>query len=398
MASGRSGPLLWWKYLAGAALVAILIYAALPPSVAPVGKRAGQAVAVLPDEEPVHHLLLIGDTGKPEASGEPVLSVLRARAMHYGEQSTTVFLGDNLYQYGLPAPSDPSYPEARRRIVQQLDSLHGYAGRLRFVPGNHDWGHGVPGGSTRAKRQAALVDSTFPGAFPVRPSAPPIHLDTLMQGVVLVSLDTAWWLYEDARPSQARSDSMAAFTAEFADVMRGLSEQTVVVASHHPMYTNGPHGGYFPLRSHVYPLTEVEPWAYVPMPGLGSLALAWYNRWGQTIQDLGHPRYRALADAMLPPTEAHPRTIYATGHEHALQHFDHRTSEGSHFIVSGAGCEAKQDPVLGGGSLAWGVGRVGIAHVRFYSDGRAWLDFVTPASDAGETKRMGVVRYRARLF
>ncbi len=398
MASERSARLLWWKYVAGTVVVAFLIYAALPPSVAPVGARAGEAIASLPDEQPVHHLLLIGDTGKPEASGEPILSVLRAYAMRYGEQSTTVFLGDNLYQYGLPEPSDPDYPEARRRIVQQLDSLQGYAGRLRFVPGNHDWGHGVPGGSTRAKRQAALIDSTFPGAFPVRPEAPPIHLDTLAEGVVLVSLDTAWWLYEDARPSPERSDSMAAFASAFGDVMDRLSDQVVVVASHHPMYTNGPHGGYFPLRSHVYPLTEVEPWAYVPLPGLGSLALAWYNRWGQTLQDLNHPRYRALAGATLPPTQAHPRTIYATGHEHALQHFDHGSSEGSHYVVSGAGCAAKQDPVLSGGSLAWGLGQVGIAHVRFYSGGRAWLDFVTPTTQEAGSGEPGVVRYRARLF
>ncbi len=387
-----------WKQVVGIAIVAFLIYAALPPSIDPVGERAGEPVARLPDDEPVHHLLLIGDTGKPEAGGEPVLSMLRQRALELGEQSTTVFLGDNLYQYGLPDPSDPSYPEARRRIVQQLDSLKGYQGRLRFIPGNHDWGHGVPGGSTRAKRQAALVDSTFPGAFPVRPEAPPIHLDTLAQDVVLVSLDTAWWLYEDARPSPERSDSLAAFTSAFADVMQALSDQVVVVASHHPMVTNGPHGGHFPLRSHVYPLTEVEPWAYVPLPGLGSLALAWYNRWGQTIQDLGHPRYRALAGVMLGPTQRHARTIYATGHEHALQHFDRSGEDGTHYVVSGSGCAAKQDAITAGNGLDWGVSQTGIAHVRFFSDGSAWLDFVTPGVEQSETRATGVVRYRARLF
>lgn len=387
-----------WKYVVGIALVAFLVYAALPPSVDPVGERAGDPIVELPSEEPVHHLLLIGDTGKPDARGEPILRVLRQRALRLGEQSTTVFLGDNLYQYGLPAPSDPSYPEARRRIVQQLDSLQGYTGRLRFIPGNHDWGHGVPGGSTRATRQAALVDSTFPGAFPVRPEAPPIHIDTLAQDVVLVSLDTAWWLYEDARPSPERRDSMIAFSSAFATVMQALSDQTVVVATHHPMVTNGPHGGHFPLRSHVYPLTEVEPWAYVPLPLLGSLALAWYNRWGQTIQDLGHPRYRALADVMLPPTQRHARTIYATGHEHALQHFDRLGDEGTHYVVSGSGCAAKQDAVTNGNGLAWGTGQTGIAHVRFYSDGSAWLDFVTPVSGQGEMTATGVVRYRTRLF
>ncbi len=387
-----------WKWVAALAIGAFLIYAALPPSTDPVGERADDPIADLPDEEPVHHLLLIGDTGKPDASGEPVLSVLRANALAYGEQSTTVFLGDNLYQYGLPEPSDAGYPEARRRIVQQLDSLQGYAGRLRFIPGNHDWGHGIPGGAARAKRQAALVDSLFPGAFPVRPGAPTIHLDTLARGVVMVSLDTAWWLYEDARPSPERSDSMAAFAAAFAGVMDELAEQTVVVASHHPMYTNGPHGGRFPLRSHVYPLTEVEDWAYVPLPGLGSLALAWYNRWGQTIQDLNHPRYRALAGVMLPPTQSHPRTIYATGHEHLLQHFDHGSAEGTHYVVSGAGCADKRDAIGDGGSLTWGLGQTGIAHVRFYADGRAWLDFVTPAFERGEAASTGVVVYRARLF
>jgi hypothetical protein len=386
------------KHLVGAAFVAFLGFAALPPSLDPEGSRVGEPIPALPADSAAHHLLLIGDTGAPDPTGEPVLNLLRTYALRYGEQSTAVFLGDNLYPYGLPAPDHPEYPEARRRLVQQLDSLAGYAGRVRFVPGNHDWGHGIPGGAERAERQAELVESFFPGAFPLRPSASPIHLDTLLPGVVLMSLDTAWWLYEDAVPTPARADSMQTFARTVADTLAARAHQTVVVAAHHPMYTNSVHGGLFPLRSHVYPLTELAPWAYLPLPVLGTLALELAKRRGLTVQDLGHPRYRALRAALLPPVEGHPRTVFASGHEHTLQHFDKAAAQGTHYVISGAGCEAKQDPVVGGGELDWGLGSPGIAHVRFYPSGEAWMDFVTPRSAVGESVGAGVLRYRARLF
>ena len=50
-------------------------------------------------------VFLIGDVGKPapEAEGgEPSLNYMRKQILAAGPKSTTVYLGDNIYEYGLP--------------------------------------------------------------------------------------------------------------------------------------------------------------------------------------------------------------------------------------------------------------------------------------------------------
>ena len=103
-----------------------------------------------------HRLLLIGDTGSPDADGQgqPVLEALLARAAALSERATIVFLGDVIYEAGLPPPDDPEREDALRRIAPQVDILARSGARGIFLPGNHDWDRSGERGWARIREYA----------------------------------------------------------------------------------------------------------------------------------------------------------------------------------------------------------------------------------------------------
>ena len=101
----------------------------------------------------------------------------------------------------------------------------------------------------------------------------PVTVD-VGRSVRLVLLDTQWWLHGFAKPVDPTStcpvDSEAEVLGALREAMRGASGRHVFVVGHHPPASGGPHGGYFPLVDHVFPLREFRKWLWLPLPIIGS--------------------------------------------------------------------------------------------------------------------------------
>ena len=124
-------------------------------------QAAARRPAPPPSPEPdaiAETLFLIGDAGKPAKGGEPVLIALRAQLEGAGGRATVVFLGDNLYPEGLPAPNHPERAEMERRLDDQVEAVKDAAARVVFIPGNHDWARGKPGGWEAVRRQERRIE------------------------------------------------------------------------------------------------------------------------------------------------------------------------------------------------------------------------------------------------
>ena len=121
--------------------------------------RAGQAPPPAPEAEAiVHTLFRIGDAGHPAKGGEPVLIALRTELERSADRSTVVFLGDNVYPAGLPAPGDPELAEMERRLDDQVDAARDTGARAVFIPGNHDWVKGGHDGWEALRRQERRIE------------------------------------------------------------------------------------------------------------------------------------------------------------------------------------------------------------------------------------------------
>lgn len=286
--------------------------------------RSPVPVPALPPEEIEASLYLIGDAGKPDSIAEPVLMALRQDLASRGSERVVVFLGDNVYPRGLPAPGQPGRREAERHLAVQVDAVASTGSHGYMVPGNHDWAkHGVDGWNA-IRRQQAFVDSVSGGKVELRPGGgcPGPSVVDIGERLRLVLLDTQWWLHPGPKPRDPDSSCGADAEEEVVDSLRtalaGGAGRLVVMAQHHPMRSGGEHGGHFELRDHFFPLTAIKSSLWIPLPWIGSLYPA-ARQQGISSQDIPSRAYQRLIAAFRRAMAAAPPSLYAAGHDHNLQ-------------------------------------------------------------------------------
>lgn len=294
-------------------------------------------------------LYLIGDAGKPDSAGEPVLEALRRDLASRASPRVVVFLGDNAYPRGLPAPGQPGRRAAERSLGAQVEAIMATGSQGYLVPGNHDWAkHGVDG-LEAIRRQEAFVDSVSGGRVLLQPGGgcPGPRVVDIGSRLRLVMLDTQWWLHPGPKPKGPDSGCAAGAESEIVDSVRaaltGGSGRLVVLAEHHPMRSGGVHGGYFDWKDHIFPLRAIRSWLWVPLPLIGSLYPS-ARQQGISSQDIPSRAYQRLIRALRRALVAAPPALYAAGHDHNLQVLSGGAARLE--LVSGTGIYGHTDEVV----------------------------------------------------
>ncbi|TGE14392.1 metallophosphoesterase [Hymenobacter elongatus] len=344
-----------------------------------------------------YRLALVGDLGAVATDGhDPVLNLLQQWLGEAGEASGVVILGDNVYPTGIPAPTHPGRAVAERRMNIQLDAFRSYAGRVVFLSGNHDWNKGRPDGYQYLLRQEAYVLQNLPAAhyLPPKGCPGPVTLQ-LAEGLLLVVLNTQWWVQHGPRPLGPEFGCTALNETEPFEQLHELLEhnrhQQIVIAGHHPLYSNALHGGKFTAKQHLFPLTAAHKRAYVPLPVLGSLFPVYRQLIGAE-EDMAHPRYRKMRRRLLRVLHQFPNIIYAAGHDHNLQYFHYRKG---HYLVSGSG--SKTAFVQHGGKSTFTHEHKGFFGLEFYQNGDVWLRTYEPGLPASDSPAAAEV-FRKKLL
>jgi hypothetical protein len=105
-------------------------------------------------------LFLVGDGGAPDPEGEPVLEALESQIVSTAAPSTVIFLGDNIYQRGMPPESADNRKEMERRIRAQMDAVLGTGAGGIFISGNHDWDRSGKDGWNAVRRQEEYIEGS----------------------------------------------------------------------------------------------------------------------------------------------------------------------------------------------------------------------------------------------
>ena len=201
----------------------------------------------------------------------------------------------------------------------------------------------------------------------------------LNDDLVVIVVDSQWWLGDsDEEPKineGCAARNKASFRFIFESTIRKYRNQNVVVAIHHPPYTYGPHGGGFTAKQHIFPLTDINPKLYLPLPGVGTAAALFRATVGSR-QDVAHQDYKDLRTALLAGAKKNGNFIFASGHEHALQYIERGDQQ---FIISGSA--SKTSPVLLGKGAEFASGALGFSTIQFYDGGEAWAQFWEVNSD-----------------
>jgi hypothetical protein len=364
-------------------------------------------------------VILIGDSGSPSRLGEPVLDLLARRIRLLPDRTTVVFLGDIVYERGMPKPiSEGEKPldtladavdvvlpdllasrqEAERQVRQQLAVMAGTTARALLVAGNHDWDQFEIGGWDRilalesfirdeSRSMGANVALTPSGACPG-----PVAVRVGTKATV-IALDSQWWIEtrKDGKPTVGRNPTRCPWVTEetvraqiLAELERAAREgRYAIVAAHHPLESEGPHGGFVDFRTHLFPLRIIRHFIpfymeWIPIPVLGS-AVVWLRQCcSPSVQDMSNKRNRhmrrMLEHTFKEAASSHAAPlVFAAGHDHNLQVFEGRNGP-RYTLVSGMGSRAS---AVGSNSRTLFAHsapfHMGFMEIEFLTDGRARL-------------------------
>lgn len=334
-------------------------------------------------EEPVHSIYLLGDGGKSQ-DGSPVLSLLQHHLANNNlpeSEETILFLGDNIYHFGLPDRNDKTRAVSEARLNAQLNAVKNHQGLKIMLPGNHDWNMSKKGGLEQVIRQQLYVERYLndSNAYQPKNGCPGPNVFQLNEHLVLLTVDSEWWLHKFDKPEGDTSDCFSKTKDDFIANIKSLvdlhKDEKVLIAMHHPLFTNGSHGGYFPLQDHLFPLRLLNKSLYIPLPVIGSIYPI-SRKLGVTRQDLSNKHYKSLKNELLEVTSTHGNVIFAGGHEHSLQLHKHNNV---YQIVSGAA--SKQTDLRKGKTALFVARKKGFSIIDVFKDGRTSVRFVTPSDN-----------------
>jgi hypothetical protein len=354
-----------------------------------VGPAAAPAVGAGPGADPaesiVHSLFLLGDAGWVDGP-DALLTGMAALVADAPRLATVVFLGDNVYQAGLPAEGAPNRAAGEETLRLQADVALAGEARAIFVPGNHDWDRSGPNGWDAVLRQARFVEG-MGAEFSPGGGCPGPAVTDLGDDVRLVALDTEWWLRVGSKPEHPDSDCPADSESEVLDALgaalASAGDRHTVVVAHHPLATTGPHGGYFTWKDHLFPLRRLANWLWIPLPIVGS-AYPLLRRSGITEQDMSGPRNRQMRAALDSVLSVYNPLVYAAGHEHGLQVLDGLTAR--HLLVSGGGSMGHLGPVGRESRTRFAQAAAGFMRIEFTNRSRARLGVFVVQEDGMVTE------------
>ena len=88
----------------------------------------------------VHTFYLVGDAGNiDQDEAFHNMNILKDSLAKASANSTLLFLGDNIYPVGMPKKDDKNRPLAEKKMDNQIALATSFAGKMIFIPGNHDW-------------------------------------------------------------------------------------------------------------------------------------------------------------------------------------------------------------------------------------------------------------------
>ena len=298
-----------------------------------------------------HTFYLIGDAGYAsnyDTLTKSTLLTLKDRLNTAEKNSTLVILGDNIYPYGMPADKkDKNYNDAAIKIRNQLKISKDFKGNTVVIPGNHDWYSGYKG--LENQREFVTKYMNDKKAFLPKDNCAIDDVD-INDNIVLITIDSQWFLEDWDKIPNINEDceikTREAFFEELENVLNKNQNKTKIIAMHHPILSNGSHGGQYSFMKQIYPLKFK-----IPLPIIGSFINLIRKTSGVSPQDIQNKQYTILNKRIKALIKGEDNVIVVSGHDHNLQFIDR---EGIKQVISGAGSKQETARVIHDNDFSYG--------------------------------------------
>jgi Omp85 superfamily domain/Calcineurin-like phosphoesterase len=319
-----------------------------------------------------YRVILIGDAGEINATQKAIINDAISKSIP--GKTIALFLGDNVYPRGVELTDDKK--QASFDVLRsQFESLRKNNIPVYFIPGNHDWDKMGPYGYDKMIAANKFISDQQDSLLQIIPSGAcpgPYELD-VSNDLVIVAMDSEWWLF----PFDKQTDKTDCACKTKRDVLGRLNDivqrnlnKVVIFATHHPFDSYGEHGGYYSLKQHLFPLTDLNKNLYIPLPVVGSL-YPFLRKTFPPAEDLKNILYQDMKKAVNDILKQNPNAFHAAGHEHTLQLIQGDVLQ----VVSGAG--AKHTPVRKGKGSIYAADSSGYVMADILADKSIRLNYFT---------------------
>lgn len=316
-----------------------------------------------------YEIFLVGDIGAKSELENPIdiVSVIKNQLDPDKDNQTVVFLGNSIGTESLPDEEDPEYKRISKILEDNIKEIRSKTDKLYFIPGNQEWNNGKNYTVEAVKEAENFIEGLAKGKNVFAPGGgcgEPKVVE-LTDDLVLILVDSQWLIQGDESNERKRSgcdiDDEIEFITLLKEELAEHKRRNVVIATHHPLYSNGRVGGNYPLTSHL-----------LPVPILGSV-ITGIRKLAATEQRFGHPLYEAYRTAMFSAINNFDGVISVSGHEQNLQY---QSDNGNHYIVAGSGQNV--DFAQTGGDAEFVYMSQGFAKLTHTKSMQLWLEFFVP--------------------
>lgn len=327
-----------------------------------------------------YSIFFVGDLGYDPEQGRATLRSMLPAIQAAGEQSALLVLGDITGPDGFD--EDDATIADRDRLQAFAELFAKVPGEVFFTPGERDLGDGDFGYLEDLEEFFEDAIDKEVRFMPNNACSGPDDVE-LTQTIGLIGINTAWyladWSLDDEVSENCDYKDRQTFMLAFGDEVKGYRDKTKIVMMHHPLQSNGNRGGRFTLGQHLFPLNDIIPGAYLPLPIIGTMIRA-IQGGGGSRRDLGNLIYKDMISRMKMQIEDEDNVIFLAGHEFNQMY----VPEGNyHLVVAGSG--SVKGPAGKGNEAAYVYGTLGYGRLDFYTKGSVFLKFLNTENGEPQT-------------
>ncbi len=324
-----------------------------------------------------HSIYIAGGYGNKNQGGTyPSFSLLAKELNKASEESTLIFTGDQI------SPKEGAWELDKDLLDAHLKLIQNFKGNTIFLPGNNEWKSFKSGKVERVEDYIKDLDNERIHFYPE--NACPIEQVVINDQLDLILVDSKWFIsnwsrVEDINKKCTDITTRRRFLEELEGYINDGQDKNIVIAMHHPIFSNGKYAGRESLKNHL-----------TPLPLIGTLMHGIWELGAFSPDLLNSRRYNYLRILVSALAKASDRITIVSGHEESLQYL---TGGDIHQVIGGSLTNntptnlGKDYITTIGGSLKYEgkftAGTTGFAKLDYFMDGSSKATFISEDATTG---------------
>lgn len=325
-------------------------------------------------QEMVHTFYLSGGLGNDNGEDSAIPELLKRHLDSADASSTAIFLGDNI------SDDEDNWSKDKALVDSHLKLISNFKGKTIFMPGNNEWKSFNTKKIERVEEYLKDREEERVRFYPKNTC--PIEHRVINENLDLILIDSKWFISNWSRVegiNEKCSDIVTRrrFIEELEGYINDGQGKNIVIAMHHPIFSNGRYAGKETFSSHIRPL-----------PGIGTLLNGIKDLGALSPDRLNSRRYNYLRIMVSALAQSSDRITVVSGHEESLQHL---SGGNVHQIISGSlgttsATHLSRDKVKTiGGTLHYkghySYGKKGFVKLEYFADGSSRVTFITEGKE-----------------